>query len=392
MYHAGMADGREPCPVNHNHAATVIPQDAMRREDVPSGTLDSMRCGARLWNCPRCGRFMLSIIDQDWLVTDPKICFEGKNEERERWINNQSKLEHLLSERTSQRLPVPWLQLQRQRYWPVYFDPPIAVAQIHVEDFLSGWPDSFAERLDRALLNLARATHNDPGSAYRSSDIRRDERLANMLFSHPRQEFEVQYVLTALEDRRHIKVSPESNPNDVSSCSPASLLITPAGWERIEELNRGRTSPENPAFVAMWFGNDEKDETPAFMDDVFKVVERAALRAGYRAARVDTEPHTEAEDDFIMNKALGMIRAAPFVIADLTGNRNGVYFEAGFARGLGIRVIQTCRESHFGEAHFDVKQIDTKRWTDPKDLDEQIYHEIMATIGQGPHSPDEGEQ
>ncbi len=33
-----------------------------------------------------------------------------------------------------------------------------------------------------------------------------------------------------------------------------------------------------------------------------------------------------------------------FMIADFTGHRGGVYFEAGFAHGLGIPVIWTCRE------------------------------------------------
>jgi len=32
------------------------------------------------------------------------------------------------------------------------------------------------------------------------------------------------------------------------------------------------------------------------------------------------------------------------MICDLTGYRGGVYFEAGFAYGLGLEVIYTCRK------------------------------------------------
>jgi hypothetical protein len=37
------------------------------------------------------------------------------------------------------------------------------------------------------------------------------------------------------------------------------------------------------------------------------------------------------------------IRRSRFVVADYTGQRNGVYFEAGFGLGLGLVVIPTCR-------------------------------------------------
>ncbi len=43
-----------------------------------------------------------------------------------------------------------------------------------------------------------------------------------------------------------------------------------------------------------------------------------------------------------MDRILARIRESRFVIADLTHNRGGVYYEAGFAEGLGIPVIYTC--------------------------------------------------
>jgi nucleoside 2-deoxyribosyltransferase len=107
----------------------------------------------------------------------------------------------------------------------------------------------------------------------------------------------------------------------------------------------------------------------------------AVTRAGYRVTRVDLQEH----NDFIMDQVLGDIRLAPFVIADFTGNRGGVYLEAGFARGLGTPVIHTCSESDFNDAHFDIQQINTIRWVQPEDVLDRLFHRIRGTIGEGPY-------
>ena len=42
----------------------------------------------------------------------------------------------------------------------------------------------------------------------------------------------------------------------------------------------------------------------------------------------------------------GRPRHGGLVVADFTGHRGGVYFEAGFARGLGIPVVWTCHKEY----------------------------------------------
>jgi len=49
----------------------------------------------------------------------------------------------------------------------------------------------------------------------------------------------------------------------------------------------------------------------------------------------------------IDNQIRAAIRSARFVVADLTHDNNGAYFEAGFAEGLGIPVIYTCEAAKF---------------------------------------------
>lgn len=72
------------------------------------------------------------------------------------------------------------------------------------------------------------------------------------------------------------------------------------------------------------------------------------------------------------------------MIADFTGNRNGVYFEAGFAMGLGIPVIWTCRKDHIDNVHFDTRQYNHIVWETPEELREKLTYRIEATIPNRP--------
>src|ERR1700688_4734821 len=101
----------------------------------------------------------------------------------------------------------------------------------------------------------------------------------------------------------------------------------------------------------MWF---VESLDPVFVDAI-----KPALEAtGYKALRVDLVPHTGKIDDRIIAE----IRRSGLMIADFTGHRGGVYFEAGFALGLGIPLIWTCRESDMPDAHFHTRQYSHLTW------------------------------
>jgi hypothetical protein len=71
-------------------------------------------------------------------------------------------------------------------------------------------------------------------------------------------------------------------------------------------------------------------------------------------------------------------------VADYTGHRGGVYFEAGFALGLGLKVIPTCRDDEIFELHFDIKHLNTLGWQTPAELADKLNKRIRAVIGAGP--------
>jgi nucleoside 2-deoxyribosyltransferase len=235
-----------------------------------------------------------------------------------------------------------------------------------INELLTQWPRTVADRTNRTLCNLARLS---PVAGH-VLDVHMIEPA--LMFAH--SQGEAKYHIKALLDSGLLTIGTKVGG------IVATAALTPAGWDRFEELTRGTSSPENPVFAAMWFG--ETAEEKSQMNDVFsKAIQPSAEQSGYRATRVDLAEH----NDWIMDKVLGDIRLAPFVVADFTGNRNGVYLEAGFARGLGIPVIHTCKHDHFDKAHFDTKQLNHVLWDTVEELRAKLYHRILGTIGRGPH-------
>jgi nucleoside 2-deoxyribosyltransferase len=101
---------------------------------------------------------------------------------------------------------------------------------------------------------------------------------------------------------------------------------------------------------------------------------------GYKPYRIDHEEHVDRVDD----KILSEIKRSKFIIADFTGQKHGVYFEAGYALGLGIPVIWICHEDEIkaNKLHFDTRQFNHIGWTDENDLKEELINRIRVVIGE----------
>ena len=130
--------------------------------------------------------------------------------------------------------------------------------------------------------------------------------------------------------------------------------ITASGWARIEELKRAHLSSRY-AFFARKFKNDE-------LDTLYKdCLRRAVAETGY-----DLLPVTQRAGhiNWIIEDE---IRRCRFLIADLSDDNAGAYWEAGFAEGLGKDVIYICREKEKDgktdkKTHFDTDHRQTVRW------------------------------
>ena len=152
--------------------------------------------------------------------------------------------------------------------------------------------------------------------------------------------------------------------------------LTVKGYARLADLEKSH-SHTSRAFVAMWFNES--------MNGAWEIGFRPAIvGAGYEPIRVDRTEHVNKIDDQIIAE----IRKSRFVVADFThgdeGVRGGVYYEAGFAHGLGMDVIFTCRHDVFGHIHFDTRQYNHIVWQEPEELRDRLLKRIEAVIGEGP--------
>jgi hypothetical protein len=95
------------------------------------------------------------------------------------------------------------------------------------------------------------------------------------------------------------------------------------------------------------------------------------------------KPHINRIDDEIITR----IKESKFLVVDYTGQNNGAYYEAGFARGIGIKVISTCNKDEIdnNKLHFDTRQYNTIPWENDNldDFINVLQFYIEANIGKG---------
>lgn len=151
--------------------------------------------------------------------------------------------------------------------------------------------------------------------------------------------------------------------------------ILPHGYIQLDKLKK-QPSTSSQGFVAMWF---HKDLNGTYA----KGFQAGIFQAGYDPIRIDRTEHINRIDDEIISQ----IKASKFVVADFTGHRGGVYFEAGFALGLDIPIFWTCRKDNINDLHFDIRQFNCIDWETPEELASRLAIRIEAVLGPGPNKP-----
>lgn len=160
--------------------------------------------------------------------------------------------------------------------------------------------------------------------------------------------------------------------------APVETLIgidlTLDGWNQYEFQKRGQIS-EGYAFIAMEFGDPILDP---FVEGVIKPIVKDI---GYELVHMRDVPRAGIIDNIMMEQ----IRNSSFVIADLTHDNPGAYWEAGYAEGLGKPVIYICEKDKFTDlsSHFDTNHRTTVFWS--KDDNSHFKKELAATISRSMH-------
>jgi hypothetical protein len=212
----------------------------------------------------------------------------------------------------------------------------------------------FAERADKLLLKLEKITE------YAGQDISISQSWISW-----------GWFLNNEELRETLQFL--SKCNRIVQRSAYVFRIAPAGWEHLEKLKQVNAD-SGQGFVAMWFDNS--------MQEAYDMaISEGIIDAGYKPHKVDLREHNDKIDDEIITQ----IRRSRFVLADFTGQRGGVYFEAGFGKGLGLEVFWTCRKDEIDNLHFDIRQYNCIDWESDNlpEFRKRITNRIESVIGKG---------
>jgi hypothetical protein len=231
------------------------------------------------------------------------------------------------------------------------------IASNMIAGIISRSPLGIAERADRLLLQ-AIADSPAPGAIINTQNPRL------MMATHSTSREEILFLCELLQERGFTTV--------VDVEGGKRRRIGPPGYVYADTL-KSKHIASGRGFVAMRFS---KPLRPIY-DQGFAP---AIADAGFDPMRIDDVEHVDRIDDRIMAE----IRRSRFVVADLTENNQGVYLEAGFALGLGLPVVWTCRETDIGNLHFDIRQFNHIVWSGAPDLRERLRRRIEFIIGRGP--------
>ena len=249
---------------------------------------------------------------------------------------------------------------------------------VHMDaEIIENWyPRTFAERIDKILLYInAHTPHIGQQITLRQQEllgmlfVDRFENEQYLDCPHNRKpvprneddcEREAKYMLDYLARCAYIEYTEGPSIEEA-----VDLFLTPDGYFRVDILQKNTSYGRN-VLIAMKFG----DDTLALREAIRKGVKSA----GYNPIFIDEVQHL----NFITPELLRYIRDSKFVVVDLTHQNNGVYFEEGYAMGLGKPVIQLCQKDQ--KLHFDIAQKNTIMWETENDIPERLHNRIKATI------------
>lgn len=201
------------------------------------------------------------------------------------------------------------------------------------------------EKMDYALLSFEKA------SKYVGAPVTVDAGNDYPLFNC-REPREIISICRFLFEEGYTVVPDTVNPQN-------NLSITAKGYQKLREIQKSNKESRQ-CFVAMWFSDEMNDVYEKAIKPAIEFIEKGDTKPRFESIKIDNVHHINDINDEIV----AQIRRSRFMVCDLSGYRGGVYFEAGFAYGLGLEVIYTCR----------------KDWTKEEILKDEKGKEIKSLI------------
>ena len=134
-------------------------------------------------------------------------------------------------------------------------------------------------------------------------------------------------------------------------------------------LKAARFEP-NSVFVVMPFVGED-------INEVYRAIKEECIGIGLEATRVDEV----VGSGFVIRDILTLIERAEFIICDLTYQRPNVYYELGYAHGVGNHGANILLIAKQGtELHFDIAPLRVKYYDSPGSLRRILQHSLKEMI------------
>lgn len=225
------------------------------------------------------------------------------------------------------------------------------------EDLNNIYPQSVHEKIDWMLINLSNHATQFGEQISLVSDIVRFSAMFLINNETSAVDDYLKPIIEMLGDMNYLKLLGDYQV----------FTISYEGWKRIDEL-QGTKINSKKAFVAMWFDDSMTEERDA--------IKNAIRETGFLPIIIDEKEHNNQ----IVPEILYEIDTCKFMIADLTGGRQGVYYEAGYGLGKDKEVILTLKNDSGDVPHFDVSQTNQIRYNSSEELKTRLIKRIEATI------------
>ena len=224
-----------------------------------------------------------------------------------------------------------------------------------IENFLNDFPKNIIEIQKRILLNFS-TKYPKYGQEFEQIDDFE-------LYSENENDF--YFILKSLTEKGYInaKFSRTGNHKIIMA---SAISISEIGWIEIEKIIR--SNDKKKVFVAMSFESE--------LDKASAAIRKAISETGLVPMQINTKQYNSE----ISGEILQEINQSSLLIADVTHQKNGVYFEAGFAMGQKKEVIWCCRGDDLDNVHFDTRQYNHIVWSDENDLYNKLKDRILGTI------------
>lgn len=288
-------------------------------------------------NCYRCGSYSINLTAAE----DVTSYFKSENERYllSSWIYNQYGNASLTPKKLKELVNIK--------------KPTVGERTTNLFLYITNLTPEFYQSIDFSNLNNQFSLlKSDYETAIKSNVALSNQFIPLLSISWSNNPKDVEFLIKEylVKEKQYLKLT-----------SGYTISITTKGWAFLDNYYYGSIKSDI-VFIAMKF-NDE------LIDYSQKWFEPAISEAGYVPKAMYEHKHTSLID--VEMKAL--IRRSKFIIVDLTENSRGAYYEAGFAHGLGKKVIFLCEKTFFenksnkldikaGGIHFDTNHYTFIRW------------------------------